>query len=658
VYTTCARDCWDACGIIAKKENNRIIELKGAPEHPVTRGFLCKKMQKGYLKRMYSPERILYPMIKTKEGWEKTTWDNALEIAAEKITFYIKKYGPLSIFFYPGFGNMGIVTRFTSQRFFNLLGGVTTVSGSLCDSAGEEGLHQSFGHYRSHHPEDLSNSRAVLIWGRNPAVTNIHFMPYINQARKKGAKLIVIDPVKTLTARKADLHLAPRPGKDAFLALGMACILKEQGLIDRSFIQEKTFGFDDFINFLDSFSVNKLSMLCGIDKNLMNRAALIYGTNKPASIWLGMGAQHYRTGAETYRLISALSALTGQIGIPGGGVSFEFPSSSHFDGDICASECAIQKRFIPRPVLGKELQRLQRETPPVKMAWVVAANPVNQSPNSLGVARAFQELEFVVVQDAFLTDTADCAHLFLPTTLFLETEDITAGFGHCWIGPVNRVVPPPGEAKSDLEIFQMLATRLGFGPDMEGEPRNWIDLSTRSLQKAGLSLNELLAGPCLDPRMPPVPFTDGNFPTPSGKYEFITDLSIFNRNTKIEKSIQKEHTKPLRLITPKSNSIILSEAVRDEQKVPPLININPCIAEKLSLEEGEEVSIRSRVGTLRGKVHLVPHHRTDVVSIEVGSWIKYGGGVNILTEDIMSYTGEGAGYYETIVSLEKIPTCL
>jgi len=653
IYTTCARDCWDGCGIIAKVEKQRIIDLRGAPHHPFTKGFLCSKMRKGYLKHIYSEERVLYPMIKINGTWKKISWDKALEIAAQKITFFISKYSPLSILFYPGFGNMGIVTRFTSNRFFNLLGGVTTVSGSLCDSAGEEGLKKSFGQHKSHDPEDIVNSSTIIIWGRNPAVTNIHLMPYIKVAKKRGAKIIVVDPIKTKTVQVADLHLAPSPGSDGFLALGIAKILHKEDLIDRAFIQEKTYGFEEFLDILNSFKLEKLADLCRIDQNLIRKTALIYGKIRPSSIWLGMGAQHYRAGAETFRAISALAALTGQIGIPGGGVSFEFPTASHFDQDICATRYVKEQRLIPRPLLGEYIERFQKENPPVKMAWVVAANPVNQSPNSLRVRDAFRKINFVIVQDAFITDTVDCAHLFLPAALFLEQEDITAGFGHCWIGPVHQVVPPPGEAKSDLEIFQLIASKLGFGEKMEGSPKKWIDLATRSLQKAGLTLEKLLNEPCRDPRIPAVPFEDRQFQTPSGKYEFISDFSIF-KSLMINQKLKNENAKTFRLITPKPYNIILSEALKQEQKTPPTVKINSEMACSLGLNNGEEVLISSKAGMLMAKVKIEKKQRPDTVSIDSGTWIKYGGGVNILTEDILSHKGEGACYYETSVFIKKI----
>lgn len=655
VRTTCTRDCWDACGIIAHAENDRIVRLEGDRQHPFTRGFLCGKTYR-FLDRFYSKERVLWPLLRLGEGWKPISWDEALDMASEKIVHLCDTYGSKSILSYQGNGHMGIL-RLLNRRFFNLLGGATAASGTLCDGAGDAGLVQSLGQNLLHDPLDLVNSRAILIWGRNPAVTNIHLVSILKETKARGARLVLIDPLRTPTASLVHSFIQPRAGTDGFLALGLAKVLLSQGLVGNKFIEDYTSGFSEYKKIVESVSLREVAEKCDLSEKEIESLAELYGTNKPAALVLGMGLQHYVQGAETFRLISALAALTGNIGRSGGGIHYSTSSSSHFDLSFLGDELDRSPRKVPKPLLAEYLSDLN--DPPIKMAWIIAANPVNQSPESRRVQKALADLDFVVVIDQFLTDTADAADLFLPATTFLEREDITGSYGHNYIGPVNPVVEPQGQCKSELEIFQLLAERLGMRKELAGSPDFWLRKFVKPLVKVGLSYEHLRKEPVLDPNSPAVPFSDRIFATPSGHYEFISKLPSDQNVGSLPRDNDLNHwvhghTYPLFFLAIKPLKYHLSQIMLGAQDGPLEVVVHPEVASKAGLADGEEGVLISPIDKLRVVVRYDEKQRRDVVKAEEGQWIKYGRGVNILVPALMSNYGECPSYYETRVRLEKV----
>jgi anaerobic selenocysteine-containing dehydrogenase len=403
--------------------------------------------------------------------WVRIGWDEALNLVADRIRHFKAETGPLSIMHYQRTGSWGVTKKLT-HRFWNLLGGVTTPSGSLCSGAARAGQKLDFGIRLGHDPSDIVNSKLVLLWGRNPLATNLHLVPLLKAVSEQGGRVILVDPVKCESATICDLHVQPRVATDASLALAMAKIVLEEGLQDRDFIEHHTDGFTGFRALVDSHSLESLSERCGLAIDEIRKLAREYATTKPASIQLGWGLNKYKSSAEIFRCVDALAALCGQIGIPGGGVTHGYDTQRLFDKTVEASDRAKFHRTIPEPLLGRGL--LEASDPPVRMMFVNGGNPVNQSPNSNLVAKALAQLDFVVVVDSFLTDTTDYAHIFLPTTTFLEEEDALVSWGHNILGGVNPAIDPVGESRSDLWIVQQLADRLGIGAEMAGTPREWL----------------------------------------------------------------------------------------------------------------------------------------------------------------------------------------
>jgi len=634
--------------MIVEVRDGRAVSLAGHPDHPITRGFLCTRTRSGYLKRVYSSERITHPMVKGKGGWRRIDWSEAMGRAAEALAGFREKHGPLSVLYYQGSGNMGAL-RLMGARFFNSYGPVTEASGSLCDGAGLSGLKRSYGAAVPHSPEDLINSNLIMIWGRNPAVTNVHLVPFIKAARRRGALIVLVDPLVTRTAGLADLHLKLRPGTDGLLALGLVKGLMAAGLVDLGFLRDHTSGLDSFREIVDEITLDEVAARCGLPASLLHDVALRYGEARPASILLGMGGQHYADGAVSYRLVGALPVLAGHVGVPGGGVSFSGGSTAAFDKSLVrpernvADEGRREVRSLPKPAIGRAI--LSSADPPIRMAWIAGANPVAQSPNSFRVHKALSQLDYVIVADAFLTDTADRADLFLPVSTFLEREDLVGSYGHPYVGPVNPAIAPVGESRSDLEIFQDLAGRLGFGEVLAGSAREWLRrLAAPLCTTAEISFEELMAGPVRNPAIPDVPFADQVFPTPSGKYEFI-DLLF--------QPMHRSRRYPLRLISPKPSRTILSDSTPRGRRGPAVALCHTRTASKRGLSEGQVVEIRSRQGSIKARLSLEPNQRRDIVVVESGGWLKQGRGVNLLTDDSVSFQGEGACYFETGVNLKE-----
>jgi anaerobic selenocysteine-containing dehydrogenase len=494
IYTSCTLDCPDGCGIIAHVTDGKVVKLEGHSNHEFTRGYLCAKTYR-FPRTLYSEERRLHPLRREGDSidapWKRIGWDEALDLIADRIKGFVSESNPLSIMHYQRTGSWG-ATKKLGHRFWNLLGGVTTASGSLCSGAARAGQKLDFGERLGHDPSDIINSKLVLLWGRNPLATNLHVVPLLKEVRENGGRVVLIDPVKSESATICDAHLQPRVATDAAFAMALAKIIISEELYDTGFVRDHTSGYERFVNLLSQHSLADLSAECGLSIEQLQAFARDYATTKPASILLGWGLNKYVNSAEVFRCVDALAALCGQVGIPGGGVTHGFNTQRNFDKSVEAGDKVRFRREIPEPLLGRGL--LDAQDPPVRMMFVNGGNPVNQSPNSNLVAKAFRALDFVVVVDSFLTDTADYAHVFLPTTMFLEEEDVLVSWGHNIIGGVNPTVAPRGETRSDMWIFQQLALRLGFGEDMAGSPREWLKRILAPLESHGVNVDERADG--------------------------------------------------------------------------------------------------------------------------------------------------------------------
>jgi anaerobic selenocysteine-containing dehydrogenase len=445
--TTCNRDCPDSCGIITTVDNGRIIKHRGDPDHGITRGFLCYRGNH-YLDRFYSKERILFPQRRAGKGWKRISWDDALDLAAEKLSFYRDKFNPLSILVVNYSGIRGSVARLLGRLFWSQFGGATFTQGGLSVEASHAAQHLDFGGNCTHAPEDLAKSRGFVIWGKNIAVTRPHAWQFVAAARKKGASLHVIDPVRCSTARRADVHYQIRPGSDALLALGIGRLLLKRGVEDRAFVGHHSHGFDEYQKLVFSRSLEEVAAATDLSRE----------------------------------------PLSGNVGIPGGGAHTDTEEEVGFDYSMLEKAPQNKNRRILLPQLGREI--LSKTDPPIKMGWIGGANPAATAPDTGSVCRGLAAIDFLVVVDMFMTATAEYADLFLPCTTYLEMNDLISAYGHHWIGLTKAVVAPLGEARSDSEILQGLAKRLGFGAALKGRPQRWTRRLLKPLEAHGLSGDE------------------------------------------------------------------------------------------------------------------------------------------------------------------------
>ena len=641
IKTTCNRDCPDSCGIVATVDNGRIVSHKGDRDHGVTRGFLCYKGNH-YLERFYSEERILHPQRKGPRGWERISWDDALDLTAEKLTAFRDSHGARSILYVSYSGIKGLVARLMARKFWAHFGGATFLKGGTSVEAAHAAQGADFGGPCTHAPEDLVRSGAIVVWGKNLAGTRIHCMPYVKKARSRGARLIVVDPVTSATARLADEHLALRPGSDHLLAMGVARLLIDQGAIDEEFIARHSNGFAEFGGRIMEVSLDDVA--AGIDLSIarIEELARIYGATKPVATMIGLGTSYWRNSGETVRLIDALAAMTGNIGVSGGGAHTDINGSEHLDCSAFDELPRAESRYLLLPRLGEEI--LAAENPPLKMGFVAGANPAATCPDTGRVCEGLDELEFSVVIDQFMTATAERTDLFLPCTTYLDMEDLVVAYGHHWLGLNQQVVPPLGEARSDSAIFQALAERLGFGEHLAGAPAEWIDRFLAPLKAHGISRETLTRAPALNPLAPKVAFADRRFATSSGKYEFITTLSP-QTETDDPKSLRLMATKTLKMI----NAQINDRDMIDE----PVVRVHPDTARDHGISHGDEVIVESLVGSVKTRLETDPTVRGDLLLFNPAAWRGDLQGVNQLREAAICDMGDAAAMHETRVTVRK-----
>ena len=648
VKCACPLDCFDACGLLAEVAEGRVVRLKGDPDHPLTRGRICVKGKK-LLERLYHPQRLRVPRVRQGDRWQDISWQAAIDLMARQFTRAIEKYGSQSILHYADSGYGGLI-KSVDRLFFNWLGGASTPRGSLCWAAGIAAQRYDFGDARGHAFQDLRNSRCILVWGRNPVATNPHLVPFLEKARQNGSTLVVIDPLKTLSAARADRHLQPRPGTDGALALGMAHHLIATGRIDRDFITHRTLGFDDFQNTLKAFSPAHAAAITGVPAESICELARHYADRAPASIIIGMGLQRYANGANTVRCIDALAALTGNIGRPGGGVNFANRSIARWidrTGGAAARLPQHRARTFPLPRMARFIEAAQN--PPVAVAVITKANPLVQMPDLNALERALQRVPFKIVIDMLMTDTARAADLVIPCTSILEEEDLVfSSMFSPYLNYSGRAVPPPVGIVSEYELFRRLARRM----HLEGYPdlpaRIFLENAIKALTREfGVTMDDLERGPFKIPEND-VPWQDGKFCTSSGRYEFYSEKARQEGHQPLP-TYGPPHTAsstyPFRLLTPHHPHSMHSQQFASRNDSP-VAFIHPDDAARHGLRPGQSVRIENLRGFIGARLETESGVLPGIVKIHQGWW-HASGSVNRLTSDTLSDMGENAAYFES-----------
>src|SRR6478672_10807359 len=533
VRAACPHDCPDTCAMLVTVENGRAIDVRGAPDHPTTAGTLCTKVAR-YLDRTYSPDRLRYPMkrvgAKGEGRFARISWDEALdEIATNFKAIAASPDGPQAILPYSYAGTMGLLQGSSmDRRFFHRLG-ASLLDRTICAAAGKAGWAAVIGASMGMDVEAYVDSKLILIWGSNPVTSNLHFWTRAQEAKRRGARLVAIDPYRSVTAEKCHEHVALLPGTDAALALGVIHLLIDNGHVDRDYVDSHTIGFDALAQRAREWTPERVAATCGIPREQVVRLAHDYGSIKPAAIRLNYGMQRVHGGGNAVRAVACLPALIGAWREPAGGALLS--SSGTFPVDSAGLERPDLSHGAPRTInmstIGDALTCI--DDPPIRAIYVYNSNPVAVAPESSRVVAGFSREDlFCVVHEIFRTDTADYADILLPATTQLEQVDVHTSYGHLYALANNKAIEPLGEALPNTEVFRRLAARMGFTePCFQDGDEDIARMAFRrdDARAEGLEWDTLKASGWRRLAVPAryAPFAQGGFPTASGKCELATE---------------------------------------------------------------------------------------------------------------------------------------
>jgi anaerobic selenocysteine-containing dehydrogenase len=681
VRGACPHDCPDTCALHVTVENGRAIKVEGDPEHPTTNGVLCSKVAR-YLERTYSDARVLHPLQRVgKKGdgkFQRISWDAALDTIAKRFTEIASSpEGPQAIVPYSYAGTMGLLQYGSmDRRFFHKLG-ASLLDRTICSAAGKVGYIATVGAAIGIDMEEFENARLILIWGSNPIVSNLHLWSRIQEAKRRGAKLIAIDPYRSQTAEKCHLHLALMPGTDAALALGMMHVLIGEHLIDRDYIDRYTLGFEQLAVRVRDYGPQRVAEITGLAAEQIVDLARDYGTIRPAAIRLNYGMQRHAGGGMAIRTAACLPALVGAWRDPAGGALLSSSGTYPVNGAALERPDLIWNapRTINMSTIGNAL--LDADDPPIRALFVYNSNPVAVAPESSKVVAGFaREDLFCVVHDVFLTDTADYADIVLPATTQLEHMDIHSSYGHLYALANNAAIAPLGEAKPNTEVFRLLAARMGFDEPcfresdeemarnafLADHPRaqglSWDTLKEKGWQR-------------LNVPSPFAPFARGNFPTPSGKCEFysqtladqgIDPLPTFippRESAASDPALGRKY--PLAMLSPPARNALNSTFANlpvflDAEKTPSL-DIHPTDAASRGIDNGDRVRVFNDRGSMIAAARITDKARPGVVVALSIWWRKLspdGTNANMLTGQALTDMGRAATFYDVLVEVERV----
>lgn len=670
-HSVCALDCPDTCSLLINVENGQGSRLRGNPDHPVTRGFLCGKVAQ-YLDREYSAERVLYPQkrvgAKGEGRFERISWDQALDTIAENLHAVADESGSEAILPYSYAGTMGILnTAGMDRRFFHRLG-ASRLDRTICSSTGGVGLAATQGHKFGLETEQFAQAKLIIAWGANIHGTNIHLWPFIVEARRNGAKLYAIDPIRTRTAALADWHLRINPGSDLALALGLAHVILAENLYDAAYVGEHVSGFEEFKQRARHYDPERVSALTGIAKEDIIRLAREYASTRPSAIRVNYGVQRSEHGGKAVRAIVALPALTGAWRDLGGGAQLSTSGAYQFDRasvempELQQIPLGREARIINMAELGKALTQVN--DPPVKAMVVYNSNPAAIAPNQNLVLRGLKREDlFTVVLEQFPTDTADYADILLPATTFLEHTDLYLAYGHYYLQLARPALPRPGEARSNVDVFRALAKRMGFTDACFDESEDDMIrglLGSGHPFLGGITIERLDREHFVRLNMPSPfrPFVDGGFGTPSGKCELGGDLEyrppVESRHG--DAGLAKRY--PLEMVSSKNddslNSTFGYRGGVDRQTS--ILHIHHQDAESRGIHTGDRVRAFNDRGSLMLTAEVDGMVAPGVVRAPSVRWNKRaedGRNANALTSDRLTDMGGGPTFYNCLVEVER-----
>ena len=671
-HSVCALDCPDCCALLVNVENGRGSRLRGNPAHPVTRGFLCGKVAQ-YLEREYSPARLLYPQrrvgAKGAGQFERIAWDEALDTIATRLSAIAKQYGSEAILPYSYAGTMGLLNGAgMDRRFFHRLG-ASRLDRTICSTAGAAGLTEALGLRYGTEPEQFRHARLILAWGANILGTNVHLWPFIVEARRNGAKLYTIDPYRNRTGALSDKHFFINPGSDTALAFAMMHVIIGDGLYDTAYLASHTQGFDGLRGRVKEWTPQRASGVTGIAAEDIVQLAREYATTRPAAIRLNYGVQRSERGAMAVRAIALLPVLTGSWKDAGGGLQLTTSQAFHLNraglerADLQHRALGREARLVNMAQLGNALTTLH--SPPVKALVIYNSNPASIAPNQNAVLAGLRrEHLFTVVLEQFQNDTADHADILLPVTTFLEHTDLYFAYGHYYLQLARPALPAPGETKSNVEIFRLLAQRMGFDDacfrDSEDDMiRTLLDTDHPFIR--GITLEQLDREHFVRLRIPQpfLPFAEG-FGTPDGKCHFHAETLDYTPPVESRLGQPALCAKyPLELISPKNddsmNSTFGHRDSVDEQTAT--LEMHPADAITRNIQDADWVRVFNDRGSCVLSARVDGAVPTGVVSSRSVRWAKRARdrrNVNALTSERLTDAGGGPTFYSCLVQVERL----
>jgi molybdopterin guanine dinucleotide-containing S/N-oxide reductase-like protein len=703
VHAACPHDCPDACGALITVEDGRATRIQGDPAHPVTRGFLCAKVAK-YLDRVYSPGRVLYPMRRivpkgpadgSDAVFQRISWDEALDEIASRFKQISAEFGSEAILPYSYGGTIAVLNGASmDRRFFHRLG-ASQLDRTICAAAGEAGLKSVLGVKLGTEPEQFVHSRYIIAWASNILGNNVHLWPFIVEARRRGAKLVVIDPYRTRTAACADWHLPINPGTDAALALSLMHVIINENLHDADYVERYTAGFEQLREKVQEYPPQRVAKWTGISADDITKLAREYATTRPAVIRVNDGVQRSEGGGMAMRAITMLPCITGSWKEVGGGL--QYATSGAFAlaldketlarPDLMDTALGRPARTVNMVELGKALNTL--DDPPIKALFVYNSNPAAVCPDQNEAIRGLRRHDlFTVVHEQFFTDTTDYADIVLPATTFFEHKDLQGAYGHYFLQASEQAIEPLGECRSNVDLFRALAERMGFVDpcfresvdemiDAALDSKNpWIEgIDRRRLQAEGhIRLNL----PAADPRSAGqvktpapthaafLPFAQGNFGTASGKAELYSEalraqglhpVAEFIPPAESRHSPQAQ-TFPLELLARKAenflNTTFSNLPAMQELEESGLLEISAADARSRGIAEGDTVRVFNRRGDIQLKAKINGAVQTGVVCAKL-AWAKLSPGgqnINVLTSQKLTDLGNSATFYSVLVEVE------
>lgn len=682
VLGTCHHDCPDSCGWKVEVDGAVAVKLTGNPDHPYSRGELCPKVNR-FLDRVYSPQRLLHPLIRTgakgAASFRQATWDDALSLVAERLQEIMSSVGAEAVMPWGDAGTQGLIQMNSlDRRFFAKIGSSRQID-SLCGATAKAGTALTMGTSLGADPMDVVHSKLILLWGTNTRLTNRHLWPFIEEARANGARVVVIDPLRTITAQAADQFIQPLPGTDVAMMLAMMQVLIRDGLVDQDYVARHTEGFSELADHVQSWTPERAAEICGVGSEEIENLALAYGTIKPAFIRTLIGAEHREHGAMFFRALTCLPLLTGAWRYRGGGYSRSVGSynSANIDDsvfDVAHLADGRERRGLSMNRLGQHLTDAEIN-PKVSALFVYNGNPLVTAPNADLIRQGLEREDlFTVVSEQFMTDTARYADVIFPATTQIEHLDVVPSWGHLYLGWNHPAIEPLGECVPNTELWRRLARAMGFTePELFEDDESLIHsalhgLDVQALQRDGfvrLSVDEDLR-----------PFAEGEFPTLSGKARFADpDLEVLGLPALPTYTAAFEgpggnsalrQRFPLSLMSPKTHLRFLNSSysdldhhVRAEGEI--YCELDPIDAERRGIADGDRVRVWNDRSSLEVVARIVSPDqrrvRAGVVVVPfgwVGNRTNDGRTVNALTNDQAADHGGGVAFFDTLVDVERL----